>query len=246
MFSYKRALAIALATAASVVLPTISHADTIIDYNLNQAQCGGTGCGEVAGFSFGTVVLDIATGGSSATITYNLTTGLFHDPGVDASAAAAMTGVTSWSVTSDSEALSNVLYTWANVTNPGMDGAGTFTLGDQCTDTSKSSNTCGSHLGISVIGSSLASALSTGGNGGFFAAVDLVNTFASSSTTCANDSGTFADGICTVTGVVATSLALATPVPGALALFGSVLFGGLGLSTWRKRRGGRRAISVLA
>jgi hypothetical protein len=37
-----------------------------------------------------------------------------------------------------------------------------------------------------------------------------------------------------------------TPLPGALALFGSVLFGGIGVSTWRKRRGGRRAISVLA
>jgi hypothetical protein len=37
-----------------------------------------------------------------------------------------------------------------------------------------------------------------------------------------------------------------TPIPGAFALFGSVLFGGIGVSTWRKRRGGRSAISILA
>lgn len=37
-----------------------------------------------------------------------------------------------------------------------------------------------------------------------------------------------------------------TPLPGALALFGSVLFGGLGVSTWRRRRSSRGTTSVLA
>ncbi len=37
----------------------------------------------------------------------------------------------------------------------------------------------------------------------------------------------------------------ATPLPGALALFGSVLLGGLGAAKWRKRHN-RRAISVMA
>jgi hypothetical protein len=47
-------------------------------------------------------------------------------------------------------------------------------------------------------------------------------------------------------GALATGFAsngIETPLPGALALFGSVLFGGLGAATWRRRR--RGSISVL-
>jgi hypothetical protein len=36
------------------------------------------------------------------------------------------------------------------------------------------------------------------------------------------------------------------PIPGAALLFGSGLFGGLGASTWRKRRRSRGAVSLLA
>jgi hypothetical protein len=35
------------------------------------------------------------------------------------------------------------------------------------------------------------------------------------------------------------------PLPGAFAMFGTVLFGGLVVSSWRKRRGPRSAVSVL-
>jgi hypothetical protein len=40
--------------------------------------------------------------------------------------------------------------------------------------------------------------------------------------------------------------AVATPLPGAIFLFGSVLFGGLGMSARRARRRNRGAVSLLA
>ena len=45
--------------------------------------------------------------------------------------------------------------------------------------------------------------------------------------------------------LVTTQLS-STPLPGALALFGSVLFGGIGMSTWRKRRSNRGVVSLIA
>jgi hypothetical protein len=47
------------------------------------------------------------------------------------------------------------------------------------------------------------------------------------------------------TGYTANTGAVNTPLPGALALFGSVLVGGLGLTSWRKRRS-RGPVSVIA
>jgi hypothetical protein len=60
----------------------------------------------------------------------------------------------------------------------------------------------------------------------------------STMTACANGSGLGSTPF-TTAGFVAT------PLPGALALFGSVLVGGLGVSGWRKRRG-RGAVSLMA
>ncbi len=48
------------------------------------------------------------------------------------------------------------------------------------------------------------------------------------------------------TGLVGAQSLVPTPLPGALALFGSVLFGGIGVSTWRKRRSNRGVVSVFA
>jgi hypothetical protein len=45
--------------------------------------------------------------------------------------------------------------------------------------------------------------------------------------------------------IAANTLVSSTPLPGAAVLFGSVLFGGLGVSGWRKRRA-RGAVSVIA
>ena len=243
MSAWIRALGMVVATATSACLITAGRADTITSYNLNAAQCSGTGCGEVSGFNFGTVVVDINSTGTSATITYDLTTGLFHDPSIDATAAFSMTGVTSpVSVSTDSTGTppAGTPYSWSNVTGGavGMDGAGTFTNGVLCTS-SVAGNTCGTELVLTVTGANLATALSSGANGGYFAAIDISNTISGlSQTTCTTDGGSYnGNGTCTFTGVIAT------PLPSALALFGSVLFGGLGLSKWRSRRG---PVSVMA
>lgn len=238
-----RLFALAFAAMASIALPTISWADTVATYNLNQAQCSGTGCGEAAGFSFGTVTVDINSAGTGATITYDLTTGAFHDPGIDASAAFALTGVSSFSVTTDSTGTppTGTPYHWTDTTGSvGMDGTGTFPDGVICSG----NLTCGTELIVTIAGSGLTRSLSTGGNGGFFASVDIYNLITTSADTCERDNGNYTDGKCAITGAVGTSLA--TPLPGALALFGSVLFGGLGVSSWRKRRRGRSTVSVLA
>jgi hypothetical protein len=252
MSAWIRALGMVVATATSACLITAGRAGTITSYDLNVAQCSGSGCGEVSGFNFGTVVVDISSDQKSATITYDLTTGLLHDTSIAATAAFDMTGVTGVSVSTDSTGTSpagnpppaGTPYGWSNVTGGavGMDGAGLFTNGVLCGST-LSGKTCGTELVLTVTGANLATALSSLANGGFFAAVDISNTVSGLSVTaCTNDGGTpNSDGTCTITGVVADSVA--TPLPSALALFGSVLFGGLGLSKWRGRRG---PVSVMA
>ena len=110
-----------LVCAATVALAALAatsvQADTVNVYTLNGAQCSGTGCGEPAGFSFGTVTTDLNDARTVLTYTFNLTTGLFHDPGIDATAAFDATGtVTSWSETSN-----NSLGSWTDV-GPGEIG----------------------------------------------------------------------------------------------------------------------------
>jgi len=200
---------------------SVGRADTISAYNLNQAQCSGTGCGEPAGFNFGTVGVDINGAGTSATITYNLTTGTFHQGSSGLTTAVFdMTGVTSWSETSGGG------FTWAVQTGPvHEDGLGNFAQGERCT--AGSAQQCGTNLVINVSGTGLATALSTGN---FFAGVDIFNVVSSTSNACG---GTFSDGRCTYTGAVGTSL-VTTPVPPALALLASVF--GLGFFGLRRRR----------
>jgi hypothetical protein len=48
------------------------------------------------------------------------------------------------------------------------------------------------------------------------------------------------------TGIVDHTRVVTAPLPGAFALFGSVLVGGLGLSTWRRHRSRRSTTSVLS
>jgi hypothetical protein len=202
------------------------RADTITDYNLNQAQCGGSGCGEPAGFNFGTVVVDINTAGTSATITYNLTTGTFHEGSNGLTTAVFdMAGVTSWSETSGGG------FTWAVQANPSEDGLGTFPQGERCT--AGVNHQCGTNLVITAIGTNLATALNSNN---FFAGVDIFNVVSSTADACR---GSFSGGLCTYTGAVGTSL-VATPVPPALALLASVF----GLGFFRLQR--RRAISGVA
>jgi hypothetical protein len=48
------------------------------------------------------------------------------------------------------------------------------------------------------------------------------------------------------TGIIDHTRVVTAPLPGAFALFGSVLVGGLGLSTWRRHRSRRSTTSVLS
>jgi hypothetical protein len=48
------------------------------------------------------------------------------------------------------------------------------------------------------------------------------------------------------TNITADAVSSVTPVPGAFVLFGSVLLGGFGVSSWRRRRGPQSSCSVLA
>jgi hypothetical protein len=48
------------------------------------------------------------------------------------------------------------------------------------------------------------------------------------------------------TGIIDHTRVVTAPLPGAFALFGSVLVGGLGLSTWRRSRSRRSTTSVLS
>jgi hypothetical protein len=215
------ALVFGLAFGAS-----IAHADTITTYDLNKAQCSGSGCGEPTGFNFGSVTVDINAAGTSATITYNLTTGLFHEHTGGGSLTTAvfdMTGVTSWSETSASSG------TWTPTTSPNADGLGSFTQGENCN--SSSGNTCGTNLVLTVLGTNLATAVN---GSGFFGGVDILNVVQLSSTACSAAGGSYSGGNCTITGMVGTSLAQ-TPLPAALPLFAGGL-GALGLFGWRRKR----------
>jgi hypothetical protein len=220
----------AVASVAAVLLAGLGglsagRADTITDYNLNQAQCGGSGCGEPAGFNFGTVVVDVNAAGTSATITYNLTTGTFHEGSNGLTTAVFdMTGVTSWSETSGGG------FTWAVQASPSEDGLGTFPQGERCTV--GVNHQCGTNLVITAIGTNLATALNSSN---FFAGVDIFNVVSSTADACR---GSFSGGLCTYTGAVGTSL-VTTPLPPALALLASVF----GLGFFRLRR---RAISGVA
>jgi|SRR5271166_4900977 len=220
----------ALALASGAILLSGfggARADTIINYNLPLANCLGSAyCASAT--NFGTVVVDINTLKTSATITYTLTTGLIDD-GIlnDPDATFSMTGASSWSAVSNDSSV-----TWSNVSNGTMDplgfnlnGAdpgsafGSFAQGVVCSNIVL--GTCGNVLTVTVLGTNLG--VTTNSNG-YFAAIDTVLAI---------------DPLTSPDGAVATS---ATPLPGALPLFGTVL--GAGFIGLRRRR--RTALSAAA
>lgn len=200
-----------------------ARADTIVDYNLTACfnDSGNSYCGS-AGTNYGTVVVDINSAGTSATITYNLTNGAIADyvsNPQDASATFQMTGVSSFSVTSSNDVYGTSA--WSNISGsggaeidygePGGAGSnlGVFTDGVSCSDNYYG---CGTSLVITVTGTGLA--VSTD-SAGYFAGLD---------TQSADPQN----------GAVGTTLA-ATPLPGALAMLAPVLGGGF-LALRRRRR----------
>jgi hypothetical protein len=223
MFTPKRALALVAVLGASIGLPTLSQADTVTTYDLAY-NCGGSGTCSSVGL-LGTVTVTTATNGSS--VTYDFKT---IDPSVFWG-----TGLTTWlfdvtgNITSESITVTggdtgNTFAFQSSASNADGLKSGTW-QGYQCTD-STSGNNCGTEAVITISGSGLAAAFNTIGGLNFFAGADM----------CAGGPSS-----CGFTGEVGA----VAPLPGAVVLFGSVLFGGLGMSQWRKRRA-RGPVSVIA
>lgn len=205
-----------------------AQADTITDYNFTTCVQPSSGYCSSSISSYGTAVVDVNAAGTSATITFTLTTGTIADP-ADASAAFQMSGT----VTGIAVAAGSSSTDWNTIVTNGTEyidygetsgngqSLGSFSQGLSCNDSSG----CGTVLVLTVTGSGLG--VSSNGDG-YFAALD----------TQSGDPNN---------GAVATGSPIsATPLPGALVLFGSVLFGGLGVSQWRRKRNHRRITSVLA
>jgi hypothetical protein len=223
MFTPKRVLALVAVLGASIGLPTISQADTV-NYDLAY-NCGGSGtCSNVG--VLGTVSVTTAANGSSVTYDFKtssptifwgsgLNTWLFDVTGTITSESIAVTGGDAGNT-----------YAFLNPATK-TDGLGSGWMAYDCTDSS-SGNNCGTEAKITISGSGLAAAFNTVGGLDFFAGADLN---CNGNTACVN----FTTGM---VGAVA-------PLPGAVVLFGSVLFGGLGMSQWRKRRA-RGPVSVIA
>jgi len=212
----------------SLAAPSAAGASTVNTYDLNTAQCSGTGCGEVQGFNFGTVTTNLNDTKTVLTYTFDLTTGLFHEQagsGIQATAAFDVTGTG----ISFSETSNNSTGTWTDVTGSvKMDGGGTWAQGVAC---SVSGNTCGNQLVVTFTGTNLAVASISG----FGAAIDISNS---------GNTGVIDAVLENQTGNGPPPAEL--PIPGAVWLFGSVLAGAGGLKKWRKRRDGASQNSLPA
>ena len=210
-----------------------ARADTITDYTLaycdgGSSYCGGSGSGLQSG-TYGTVVVDVATGGGSATITYTLSSGVIADPTANASAVFDLSGtISSYSVTSDTGCGTNGCGTWSvptgssyTVDESNSPGFGNFPEGVSCSTSYNFSThgdtTCGTTIVITVDGTNLAVASNDGpGSASYFAALDV-------------------DPISTNPEVATGSPTPgAVPLPGALAMLAPVLGGGF--LALRKRR----------
>jgi hypothetical protein len=242
MSSYKHMLALAVAAAASVALTTVSRADTMT-YVQTSDDCTG-GCGtsssnKVTISTTGTagqieISVSLASGfdfihsGFPGSFGFGLSSGF--------SSISFSTGTTAWSTTGWTPAATPVSATSPQTINgasQSWDGSGTFSNGYAMTWNGGNGigNEDGQTLDFFISGTGLTLASFAADTTGSFFTADVAGT------------GT-TNGVRN-TGIIDFTLQ-ATPLPGAALLFGSVLFGGLGVSTWRRRRSGRSTISVLA
>ncbi len=214
--------AIVLAGSA-LLLGSVSGADA-----MSLSACVDGGSGYCSGSPYGSVTVTNLTS-TTATITFNLTTGYIADPADESAVfqlSGNVTGITVGAGSSSSD--------WNDIIKNGSvqidadDGSaafGTFSDGLSCSNSSG----CGTTLVVNVTGTGLG--LSS--VGGYFAALDT----AINVQTC----GFYGyNGQCyyyytnTENGAVAAPLS-ATPLPGALAMLAPVLGGGF-LALRRRRR----------
>ncbi|MHB8885745.1 MAG: hypothetical protein ACYC5H_11850 [Methylovirgula sp.] len=181
-------------------------ADTINVYQINNAHCSSGRCGSVT--------TDLNGPGTILTYAFDLTTGAFAEPPpsspwykstIKATAAIdALGNVTSYSESYNNDAFAS----WHNVNNPQMGSGQTWLQGVACVTFGGS---CDNKLTITIDGTNLG----VGSLGNWIAALYFTN---------AVDCDWYK-------GVVDAST---TPIPGSLALFGSVL--GIGFLSLRTKR----------
>jgi len=164
-------------------------------------------------------------GTSTVDITYSLSVGNIADP-ADASVVFDITGATGATVLNNSN--TSDYFGWTSFgsqdafigsqqidASDGSSAYGTFSGGASCNDFSG----CGQKVEIQVTGTHL----ELGNTGGYFAAIDTVNTVCDEhGWNCSTETGAVADDPVT------------TPLPGALPLFGTIL--GAGFLGFRQRR----------
>jgi hypothetical protein len=233
MFSPKLLWALAIAAAASTAIPTSGRASTWngSTATLNVGACCGSGpFGTVAGSGFGT---------NTVTLTVTLNSGFQFISGGQDAVFAFLLDESDVTLTATSTGGGTGSGTgWTSVSGSvHMDGGGTFGQGTEHSGNG-GSNPLGNVLTI-VLNDATdfinASDFITNSSGFLFAS-DI-------STNCVTTPSVSCDGS---TGIVENGPVAATPLPAAAVLFGSVLFGGLGVSTWRRRRSSRSTTSVLA
>ena len=203
-----------LSSALTMLASGGARADTMtcVDGGSGYCSLGSTG-------NYGSVTIT-GLGTSTADITFNLSVGTIADP-ADGSVVFDITGATSGSILSGSG--------WGPVVvngsqqidagEPGGSSFGVFPDGASCNNF----NGCGSSVEIQVKGTDLTLA----SIGGYFAAIDTQNTV------CTESYYGYCFQYNTENGAVAQALS-ATPLPGALPLFGTVI--GAGFLGFRRRR----------
>ena len=238
MLGLKSHTLVALAVAGAALAGGPAWADT---FNFTSCDASGSTCQgtNIAAPGFGSVTLTQA--GANVDFTVSLINGnRFVETGAGGGALFlfndTIAGSTVTTIASAPTSPAGGLSGFTNVSGGIMaDGTGTFTAEVLCTVASDcnggSANTMTS-LTFVVTNATVAALETANANGNIFVS-DLL--CGAAQTQCTG-----------LTGPVDVDMRPSTvPLPGAAMLFGSVLFGGLGVSRWRKRRA-RGPVSVIA
>jgi hypothetical protein len=218
---------------------SVASADT---FNLTSDDCsasGGSACGP-PGTVFGSVdVVQILTG-ANAEIQLTVTLNPSAAQGLISTGAAGGSGYTFDFNLAGNPTITESGFTLGLGFGPGQttgglgnsihaDGTGDFEYSVACTSCGSGADHPNANplvFDVSAPDITVASFIqSTGANGGQFFAADILSTNGA-------------------TGLVDASVNNSTtPLPSSVFLFGSVLLGGLGISGWKRRRGGRSPVS---